>query len=34
MTAKLKELHSVSRQWALTPLQHKTIVVFLGEPGE
>ena len=34
LTAKLEELHFVSRQRALTPLQHEAIVMFLGEPGD
>lgn len=34
LTAKLKELHFVPRQRALTPLQYEAIVECLGEPGE
>lgn len=34
LTARLKELHFVPRQRALTPLQHEAILMYLGEPGE
>jgi hypothetical protein len=31
---RLKELHYQKGQRALTPLQHKAFLEFLGEPGE
>lgn len=31
---RLKDLHFAPRQRALTPLQHETILFYLGEPGE
>ena len=34
LVARLKELHFVPRQRALTPLQYEAIVGLLGEPGE
>ncbi|WP_455962490.1 DUF4248 domain-containing protein [Bacteroides bouchesdurhonensis] len=34
LMARLKELHFVPRQRALTPMQYEAIIYYLGEPGE